>query len=497
MLDRIKAIEYQVNNNDNKYKKSLFVTIPILISILLNCFVKGDYNLYLVLIETFCSSMGAALFLVCIIRKDKKVNYYFYVGIGFFFLSIFSFIHAVLLNSDVANVNERINDIFVFSPYCLSYVLIILSFELDKKRSNLRDSVRAYILVSISILLVNMYFVTKRHYLESNSEFEKIVILIILAIITLISINKNKDRLNANERNYLYAYLTLLILSQVIGFFNEFYEFTLGFEVGIFKYSSYCIMFAAITRFVLYKSYHDIKMDLEKAQKKQVDLNRRLSERNKLLTECKSQIEKSEKKYGKLINTIKDGIIIFYFDRLSYINKGAIEILEYNEDAYVTGRRIEYVLKDLMPGRRFRFDNNGNVLLDDYIKIENIIKNDKEYEIYLLKMDKYNRLLYVKDNTEINSNRKIRKEYEEYLKEESLKNEFYSNISHELRTPINLIYSALQLNEINLEEESIEPLMARNKIIRQNCLRLIRTINNFIDTNRISEGFLKPNMKVI
>ena len=95
-------------------------------------------------------------------------------------------------------------------------------------------------------------------------------------------------------------------------------------------------------RFVLYKSYHDIKVDLEKAQKKQVDLNRRLSERNKLLTECKSQIEKSEKKYGKLINTIKDGIIIFYFNRLSYINKGAIEILEYNEDAYVTGRRIEW-----------------------------------------------------------------------------------------------------------------------------------------------------------
>ena len=76
MLHRIKSIEYQENNN-NKYKESLFVTIPILISILLNCFVKCDYNLYLVLIETFCASMGAALFLVCIIRKDKKVNYYF------------------------------------------------------------------------------------------------------------------------------------------------------------------------------------------------------------------------------------------------------------------------------------------------------------------------------------------------------------------------------------------------------------------------------------
>ncbi|VYU14190.1 hypothetical protein [Clostridium paraputrificum] len=495
MLHRIKSIEYQENNN-NKYKESLFVTIPILISILLNCFVKCDYNLYRVLIEIFCASMGAALFLVCIIRKDKKVNYYFYIGVGFFFLSIFSFIHAVLLNSSVINVSESINNIFVFSSYCLSYILIILSFGLDKKKSKLIDSIRKYILVSISILLVNMYCTTKKSYLGSSIEFERIIILIILVLITFSSINKNKDRLNVNEKNYLYAYLILLIFSQVIDFFNEFYEFTLGFEVGIFKYSSYCIMFAAISRFVLYKSYHDIEMDLEKAQKRQVDLNRRLSERNKLLIECKSQIEKSEKKYGKLINTIKDGIIIFYFDRLSYINKGALQILDYNEDAYVTGRRLEYVLKDLMPLTSFRFDNNGNVILDEYIKIENIIKKDKEYEIYLLKMDKYNRLLYVKDNTEINRNRKIRKEYEEYLKEESLKNEFYSNISHELRTPINLIYSALQLNEINLEEESIEPLMARNKIIRQNCLRLIRTINNFIDTNRISEGFLKPNMKV-
>lgn len=495
MLDKIKAIEYQ-DNNDNKYKKSLFVTIPILISILLNCFVKGNYNLYLILIEIFCSSMGVALCIVCIIRKDKKVNYYFYIGIGFFFLSIFSFIHAILLNLSVTNVSERVNDIFEFSSYCISYILIMLSFELDKKRSNLRASVRSYILVSILILLVSMYCTTKKSYLGSNIEFERIIILIILVHIAFISINKNKDRLNANEMNYLYAYLILLIFSQVIDFFNEFHGFTLGFEVGIFKYSSYCIMFAAITKFVLYKSYNDIRKDLEKAQKMQVDLNRRLSERNKLLIECKSQIEKSEKKYGKLINTIKDGIIIFYFDRLSYINNGALEILEYNEDVYVTGRRIEYILKDLMPLSSFCFDNSGMVLLDDYIKIENVIKKDKEYEIYLLKMDKYNRLLYIKDNTEINRNRKIRKEYEDYLKEESLKNEFYSNISHELRTPINLIYSALQLNEINLQEESIEPLMARNKIIRQNCLRLIRTINNFIDTNRISEGFLKPNMKV-
>ena len=183
MLHRIKSIEYQENNN-NKYKESLFVTIPILISILLNCFVKGDYNLYLILIETFCSSMGAALCIVCIIRKDKKVNYYFYIGIGFCFLSIFSFIHAILLNLSVTDVSERVNDIFEFSSYWISYILIMLSFELDKKRSNLGASVISYILVSISILLVNMYCTTKKSYLGSSIEFERIIILIILVLIT-------------------------------------------------------------------------------------------------------------------------------------------------------------------------------------------------------------------------------------------------------------------------------------------------------------------------
>ncbi|MGL5243602.1 MAG: sensor histidine kinase, partial [Sarcina sp.] len=34
------------------------------------------------------------------------------------------------------------------------------------------------------------------------------------------------------------------------------------------------------------------------------------------------------------------------------------------------------------------------------------------------------------------------------------------------------------------------------KMIKQNCLRLIRTINNFIDANKISEGFISPDFHV-
>ena len=54
-----------------------------------------------------------------------------------------------------------------------------------------------------------------------------------------------------------------------------------------------------------------------------------------------------------------------------------------------------------------------------------------------------------------------------------MKNDFFTNISHELRTPINVIYSALQVENDYLKNDiNKEVIIKYNKIIRQNCLRL-------------------------
>ena len=126
-----------------------------------------------------------------------------------------------------------------------------------------------------------------------------------------------------------------------------------------------------------------------------------------------------------------------------------------------------------------------------------ISRNDgNQYEMYILNINNLNRFVYIKNVTEINKNQEFKLKYNEYLKSEELKTEFYSNISHELRTPINLIYSAIQLTEININDNNMESIEKNNETIKHNCLRLIRTINNFIDTNRVSEGYLVPNLKI-
>jgi signal transduction histidine kinase len=94
---------------------------------------------------------------------------------------------------------------------------------------------------------------------------------------------------------------------------------------------------------------------------------------------------------------------------------------------------------------------------------------------------------------------KNRKQLEEEIEYSNLKTEFFSNISHEFKTPLNIIYSTTQLMELNLKEEDLKPNMEKfNKhvgIIKQNCFRLLRLINNMLDLTKIDSGFINLNLQ--
>ena len=84
----------------------------------------------------------------------------------------------------------------------------------------------------------------------------------------------------------------------------------------------------------------------------------------------------------------------------------------------------------------------------------------------------------------------------EILEYDKLKTEFFANISHELRTPLNVIWSSIQLlQSINLKN-SVEGYDINKylKVMNQNALRLLRLINNLIDTTKIDGGYLSLNL---
>lgn len=71
---------------------------------------------------------------------------------------------------------------------------------------------------------------------------------------------------------------------------------------------------------------------------------------------------------------------------------------------------------------------------------------------------------------------------------EKIRLDFFANISHELRTPVNLILSSIQVLKLRLENLDIDDYSYFSKyinIMQQNTFRLIKLINNLIDSTKI------------
>lgn len=88
------------------------------------------------------------------------------------------------------------------------------------------------------------------------------------------------------------------------------------------------------------------------------------------------------------------------------------------------------------------------------------------------------------------------KQIEKAKQLEEIRNEFFANISHEFKTPINMIMTTSQLMQKHLHTYDVNN-NAKNEItryvniFRQNGYRLLKLVNNLIDITKIDSGFYK------
>ncbi|MDQ0480455.1 ATP-binding protein [Hathewaya limosa] len=102
-------------------------------------------------------------------------------------------------------------------------------------------------------------------------------------------------------------------------------------------------------------------------------------------------------------------------------------------------------------------------------------------------------------NKLINENKRLIDETIEY---DRIKMEFFANISHELKTPINIIFSTVQLlslyanknEDVSFNDLEQDKMRKYLKIMEQNSYRLIRCVNNLIDLTELDCGVLTPKL---
>ena len=481
--------------NSKEYSTSLiFFIIPILVMVYY--FFSRNYIISHTIIEFICTTIALVLTTISMSRHtSKSYNLFTYIGISFISINVVQILH---LFYSIKGVSYGLYCFLSLISSYMEYLLIPIAYICYKKKIKyskyitfncIIGAIIGIILITAYALYLNFGIVHTERVVFSVSN----IILICLFSLGVFLLIFGKVSINNIERIYLIIFITLIgTYDSMLSYMSIKYQ---NVEPNIFifahiiKYTAYYTIYKAISEFLVNSSYNDLYNELLEKEREGEYYNSVLNQRLGLLKELNTMIEKSKNRYDDLINSILDIVIIFSKDNLKYLNKAGRKLLFeklnldnnkiYNKNEIIQAISQNTNLKNL----KFSLDFEKG--------------NKKSYEIFDLNINEETSMFFIKDVTQYFKLNSLKAELENYMIEENLKKDFFSNISHEFRTPVNVISSALQLNDIYIRDKNKEGLTKSAQNIKQNCFRLIRTINNFIEANKICEGYIKPNLEIL
>jgi PAS domain S-box-containing protein len=227
-------------------------------------------------------------------------------------------------------------------------------------------------------------------------------------------------------------------------------------------------------------------------------LKKMVETRTKQLTIANTQLIESEEKYRRLFEISPDAVFVHDMDSIVFANTAAVKLVGVNDLNELIGKPIlDFFMPDDTKNYRQMIENINEGQKTIEFGSEKIQRPDKkmvDVEIRItpfVNNGKTMMLSIVRDLTD----KKLLNAAIEYDK---LRTEFFSNMSHEFRTPLNVILSTIQLFEMRMrngivkEENNIKRYV---NTVKQNSFRLVRLVNNLIDLTKIEANFYKINLQ--
>jgi len=236
-----------------------------------------------------------------------------------------------------------------------------------------------------------------------------------------------------------------------------------------------------------------------------VSVCRDISRRKKAQKELRDNLEKLD----KIMAFLPDAVLIIQRNKIKFANEYARKLLGYCSIEELIGKNFLSIIDSThhkSVRKRIRKILDGKIappIERKYFKKDGGFINIEATGIKIPYENSSASLIVVRDITERKKVEIFKKqitekqrEIEESRRYDELKTQFFSTISHELKTPLNIILGVVQLLEIKQLEDSSnshDNFSRYLKMMKQNCYRLLRLINNLIDINRLDSGFMKIN----
>lgn len=361
-----------------------------------------------------------------------------------------------------------------------------------------------FILISIYYLRIfpNVY-ITNKGFTAFNTYTRNITCFIFLCSMVLFF----KARHKSNREMIVFMELSvgLRILSELMfSIFTNPYGIV-HITAFVLRALSFYLLYKAVIQIGLKKPYRKLYSDFIETREKLFNENNQ----KRLLEEA---FLKNDECYQLLIEHSHDAIMIYAENRIIFANDTASRLVGFENSNDLIGLAVTNFLHEdekmnfknsinkIISEKNISYSYESKILTKEGTSID--IEGRATYIIYGgktaildimrdISSDKQVEIL----KKDIVENQRILKETLEFNK---VLTEHFANISHELRTPLNVILGAVQILPIYTKDVSSANLVkVRNylKTMKQNCYRLLRLVNNFIDLSRIDSGFFTLNLK--
>lgn len=226
----------------------------------------------------------------------------------------------------------------------------------------------------------------------------------------------------------------------------------------------------------------------------------------KMLTDILNKELKMRKESQEKLQMMIDSAVDFYAlvkkedDRIVWIetSKGFDEKIGWSVDELNSKRFLEFVnskdrdkINSLLSNK---YNKNSKVQFDALCKNGKFITVDAN--INYLADNIY--MISANDITLITELKRDKEKLQHIVELESLKTEFFANLSHEFKTPLNIILSTIQVITnfmiTNQRYPDYDKFYRYINNMKQNSYRLLKLANNMIDITKIDGGFYEINM---
>lgn len=343
-----------------------------------------------------------------------------------------------------------------------------------------------------SIVMIYIFIINYNYSLNNITIWDGYRSIYIISIIYLLIMNiqfkkytlRRDDEVNVCK----YIIVTLLIMDGVALFIKS---ITIAYYINLTKIIM-VNLFLVVYLYNLNKFNNSIYFKSQYRKNFELEIeNKSIIEKNEKLEVSKEKLLELNRLYNDFMRliTIPIAIINKENNRLIYVNDTFIKACEMKAFRDVINQKIDNLFKFDSIEKYNMVNDNGHI-----IGYREINGQTKIFDINYVVFSKYEVVLIFNDMTERENIDRIKRELNRRRENELMKNNFLSNISHDLKTPIGVIYSAIQLENVYVDYKNKELIEKYNNTCKDNCLYLTRLTNNLIDISRITEKSLAPNL---